>query len=111
MTSESDPCARAAFFIIRAHKTSIPGDPRVGFVATKRTFKLAVQRNRAKRMLRDWVRFHSDMMLSEYDYIFIARPSILGATRDMGRDALGRALQHISRKYASKKKKNVKQNS
>ena len=100
-----DPMARSAFFIVRAIPAKFRDDPRYGLVVTKRTFKLAVHRNRAKRLLRDWLQFHSYIMLPEFDYIFIARAPILTATRDEGRFAMEKALSHIYRKYGTKKKK------
>ena len=105
--TEDDPSARSEFFVVRARKTVFPGDARVGFTVTKRTFKLAVERNRAKRLMRDWVRFCDDLMVPEFDYVFIARPSILTATRDMGRIAMTKALRHILKKYAPKTPTNL----
>lgn len=96
ITTDTDPSVRSAYFVIRAKNARFPDDPRVGYVAAKRTFKLAVDRNRAKRLMRDWVRFNNDLMLPEYDYIFIAHASILTATRDMGRTAMAKALRHIA---------------
>lgn len=106
-TADSDPSARSAYFCIRAKNAKVSGDARIGFVAPKRTFKLATDRNRAKRLLRDWVRFCEDLMIPEYDYIFIAYSNILNAKRDDGRGAMAKALKYISQPY----NKNVKQNS
>ena len=109
MMAPDDPEARSMYFFIRAHKARFPKNPRVGFTATKRTFKFATDRNRAKRLLRDWVRFHANLMHNMFDYVFIARVPILGATRDQGRLAMEKALRHITNKYVPKKKrKNVK---
>ncbi len=105
--ADQDPSARSAFFVVRAKNTNFPGDARVGFMATKHTFKLAVERNRAKRLMRDWVRFCEDLMVPEFDYVFFARSSILTATRDAGRDAMARALKHILKKYAPKTPTNL----
>lgn len=107
MMTETDPSARSAFFVVRAKKTVFPGNARVGFTATKHTFKLAVERNRAKRLMRDWVRFCDDLMAPEFDYVFIARPPILTAARDMGRDAMTKALENILKKYAPKTPTNL----
>lgn len=96
ITTDTDPSVRSAYFVIRAKNARVPDDPRIGFIAAKRTFKLVVDRNRAKRLLRDWARFNNDLMLPEYDYIFIAHASILRATRDMGRTAMAKALRHIA---------------
>lgn len=105
--AEDDPSARTAFFSVRAKNTAFPGDARIGFMATKRTFKLAVDRNRAKRLMRDWVRFCDDLMAPEFDYVFYAREPILNATRDEGRAAMTKALQHILKKYAPKTPTNL----
>ena len=107
LMSPYDPSARSEFFIVRAKKTAFLGNARVGFTATKHTFKLATDRNRAKRLMRDWVRFCEDLMVPEFDYVFIARAPILTATRDMGRDAMARALKHILKKYAPKTPTNL----
>jgi ribonuclease P protein component len=107
--TDDDPSARSAFFFVRAKVARFPTDPRIGFTATKHTFKLAVERNRAKRLLRDWVRHHEALLAPEFDYIFIARHAILDATRPAGRTAMEKALLHIMHKYAHKKsKKNAK---
>ena len=102
LTTDIDPSARSAYFVIRAKKAKFPNDPRIGFMATKRTFKLAVERNRAKRLLRDWVHYSEDLLAPQYDYIFIAYSGILSATRDQGRLAMTKALGHIMNKYAKK---------
>lgn len=95
--TESDPTAISRFFIVRAKAAKFPDDPRYGLTATKKTFKLAVNRNRAKRLLRDWIAYHQDLMCPDRDYVFIARHAILDATRDGGRTAMSRALKHIAR--------------
>ena len=107
ITADTDPSARSAYFVVRAKPAKFTDDARVGFVATKRSFRFAVDRNRAKRLLRDWVRFNEDLMLPEYDYIFIANANILTATRDMGRASVAKTLGHIARDS----NKNADQNS
>ena len=104
---EDDPSARAKMFVVRAKRAKIPGDPRVGFMATKHTFKLAVHRNRAKRLLREWVRFHEGLLVPEFDYVFYARSPILNTDRKTGRVAMHKALQHILKKYAPKTATNM----
>ncbi len=94
-TTDSDPIAKSPYFLIRAKAAKFPDDPRFGLVATKRTFKLATNRNRAKRLLRDWIAYNEKLLLPKFDYIFIARAAILDASRDDGRDGMRRALRHI----------------
>jgi len=101
-TTDSDPMARSPYFTLRAKPVRFPDSPRVGFMATKKTFKLATQRNRAKRLMRDWLRFNADLMVPEFDYIIVARAPILGADRKTGRSAMARALKHVLRVYAPK---------
>ena len=72
-------------------------DSRYGIIASKRTFKFAVQRNRAKRLLRDWIAFNEDLMLPDMDYIFIARANILNCSRESGRAKMANALKRISK--------------
>ena len=95
--------ARSAFFFVRARTAKLPDDPRYGLVVTKRTFKLAVHRNRAKRLLRDWIMFNEKHMCRDMDYIFIARHPILDASRDDGRAAMRRALHYIKKTHATQK--------
>lgn len=97
LMSPDDMTARCAFFLVRAKPTLFPGDARYGLVATKKTFKPAVQRNRAKRLLRDWIAYHENMLMPEYDYVFIARAAILDATRTDGRTAMRKALHYLTR--------------
>jgi ribonuclease P protein component len=106
-TADSDPSARSPYFFVRAKPARFPDNPRVGFMVTKRTFKLAVHRNRAKRLMRDWVQFNSILMVPEFDYIFTGRADILNTDRETGRAAMGRALKHILRKYAPKTPNNL----
>ena len=89
----------SSYFIVRAKNAKYPNDARYGLVVTKRTFKHAVDRNRAKRLLREWIRFHQHMMLPDMDYIFIARAPILKATRDEGYTAMRKALHWIKKTY------------
>ena len=89
----------SSYFIVRAKYAKYPNDARYGLVVTKRTFKHAVDRNRAKRLLRDWIQFHQDMMLSNMDYVFVARAPILNATREEGRTAMCKALHWIKKTY------------
>ncbi|MDR0741618.1 MAG: ribonuclease P protein component [Rickettsiales bacterium] len=95
--AESDPTAKAKFFIIRAHPTLFQGDARYGLVATKKTFKLAVHRNRAKRCLRVWIREKESLLNPDFDYVFIARRAILDATKDIGIAAMTKALKYLKK--------------
>lgn len=97
LMTEENPTARSAFFFIRMKPCTIPNKPRYGLVATKKTFKLAVHRNRAKRLMRDWVRFNEKRLRGDMDYVFIARRPILDAAREDGRAAMARALTYLKK--------------
>ena len=93
--SPNSPKTITDFFIIKAKPVKLPGDARYGLVATKRTFKFATQRNRAKRLIRDWIAHSEDLMVDAMDYIFILRDRILNAKRDQGRAMMAIALNKI----------------
>ena len=97
LMTDENPMARSEFFYVRMKPCAKADDARYGLVATKRTFKFAVQRNRAKRLLRDWVRFNEAALLPDMDYVFVARRAILDATRDDGRAAMARALAYLKK--------------
>ncbi len=53
--------------------------PRFAFIASKKFSKRAVDRNRAKRLLKESVRKRLDKLSKfHYDFIFIAKKNILG---------------------------------
>lgn len=102
LPSDADTDARSEFFFVRARPAKHPDDARYGIMATKRTFKLAVDRNRAKRLLRDWIRHNEKHMCADMDYIFLARHRILAASRLDGRVAMRKALHYIKKQHEKK---------
>lgn len=97
LISDKDINARSTIFFIRARPSRKLNEPQYGLIVTKKTFKLAVDRNRAKRLLRDWIRFNEKHMCDNLDYIFIARKNILHATRSDGRDSMRKSLNYIKK--------------
>lgn len=95
LMQENDLTARSAFFLIRAKKAKFPDDARYGLIVTKKTFKHAVDRNRAKRLLRDWIAFNEKFLRDDLDYVFIARRAILETDRESGRTAMKKALYFL----------------
>lgn len=94
---EDCPTFRTDFFIAKCNKTKFQGDARYGLVATKKTFKLAVNRNRVKRLLRVWIAKNHDLLNPNMDYIFIARSNILNADADLGIKTMKLALEKLSK--------------
>ena len=92
---ENDPVAKSAYFLARAKPAKIQNDARYGIIVTKKTFKHAVDRNRAKRLIRDWIAFNEKIMRTEWDYVFIIRRAILDADRTTGRVAMKKALNYL----------------
>ena len=92
---ENDPVAKCAYFIVRAKMAKIPDDARYGMIVTKKTFKHAVDRKRAKRLLLDWMAVNEHMMRPEWDYVFIIRRAIIDADRTSGRVAMKKALHYL----------------
>ncbi len=97
IAGENDPTARCAFFLVRAKPAKYPDDARFGLIVTKKTFKHAVDRNRAKRLIRDWIAYNEKMMRDDWDYIFVIRRDILSADRDCGREAMRKALHYLKK--------------
>ena len=96
LTTPDDPVFINHYFLAKAKK-AVKKDSRYGLVASKRSFKLAVQRNRAKRLLRDWVAYNEHLMSPTKDYIFIARVPIIDCPRDVGRKKMAHAIKKISK--------------
>jgi len=96
LTTPSDPVVYNSYFITKI-KPAARKDSRYGIIVSKRTLKLAVHRNRAKRLLRDWIGVNEHLMLPDKDYIFIARATILDCTREIGRAKMANALKKIAK--------------
>lgn len=97
-----DDCVmvRCVSCIVKTRPVKVPGDARYGIVVSKRIFKLATMRNRAKRLLRDWIAFNEDLMLPDLDYVFMANASVLEYDRETGRDEIKKAFKKIAKQYA-----------
>ncbi len=100
LMGENDPIAKSALFLVRAKSAKFPDDPRYGLVVTKKMFKHAVDRNRAKRLLRDWIAHNEKLLCPQWDYIFVVRRAILSASRTDGRVAMKKALRYMGKHYA-----------
>lgn len=90
---DADPVVRTPMFILRMTPTRFAGDARYGIITAKKAFKLAVHRNRARRLLRVWLRECDALLNPGYDYILIARTDILKAARDEGVAMMTKAIK------------------
>ena len=95
--AENDPVWKCPLFVARAKPAALAGDARYGLIATKRTLRHAVDRNRAKRLLRVWIRANDARMSPEFDYIFIVRSPILDAGLEEGVDLMKRAVKNLNK--------------
>jgi ribonuclease P protein component len=66
-----------------------------GLIASKRTFPLAVHRNRAKRLLREWIR-KSGGLPEHLDFLIIARAEILKTRLAGGSGQMRKALKKVA---------------
>lgn len=77
--------------------------PRLGFVIAKKKVKLAVDRNRIKRVMRDNYRLHQHK-LPDIDIVFIARPG-LGTKENLAISKFCNYAWHkLSEQYSKAKK-------
>lgn len=68
---------KTEFFILKTRPCIFKKDPRCGIITTKKVFKLAIERNRAKRRLKASLIILNEKLSDELDYIFILKKSIL----------------------------------
>lgn len=64
-------------FILKTRPCIFEKDPRYGIVATKKTFKLAVDRNKARRRLKASLIIFDKKLSEKLDYIFILKRKFL----------------------------------
>ena len=97
MIADNYPSAKTPLFIAKCRPTLFPGDARYGLIVTKKTFKHAVKRNRAKRLLRVWIGENEKLLRDDMDYVFIARGAILDASLQDGVKTMASALKTINK--------------
>jgi len=61
--------------------------PRLGFVLAKKQLKLAVDRNRVKRIIRESFRMHQHQMANQ-DFVILARPGLAKLTNQELREMI-----------------------
>ncbi len=97
---ENSPLVVTRYFLVKTRPTIFPGDARYGLIVTKKTFKHAVDRNRAKRLVRVWLRENHELLHPDFDYVFIIRTGIAGVTKPVGVTAMKKALMQINNEIA-----------
>jgi len=73
---------------------------RLGVIASRRSFRRAVDRARAKRLLREAYRLNRAKLRGKVDVILLARPAILGVKRQ----AVDKDLMVLARKAGLKRR-------
>jgi ribonuclease P protein component len=86
---------RSPYFTMRARPTKWDRDARFGIVAAKKVLKLAIARNRAKRLIRAWLNECADELNPNLDYVFIVRADILNASKTDGVSAIRAGLAQL----------------
>lgn len=83
--SQGRPCV-GKYMVLR-FRNGEDANRRLGVIASKRTFRRAVDRSRAKRLLREAFRTHRHRMRVTSDVVLIARRRILDAAcRDVAQE-------------------------
>jgi ribonuclease P protein component len=81
-----------AYLVMWVRDGAGTGDCRVATVAGKRTLRRAVDRSRAKRLLREAFRLNRPLLRPDTDFVLVARRAILGARLgDVGKDLISLA--------------------
>lgn len=78
------------------------GHPRLGFVISKRTINLAVNRNRVKRVVRDFFRLRQHEF-PPLDVVIIARRPLADMDNNMVRKVTKQLSSKLERQYENKK--------
>lgn len=86
-------------FLLLARK-STKLNPRIGFVVAKKKVKLAVSRNRIKRVTREAFR-HSDHVIT-LDIVFLAKAGLGSLPAHELRTAVNQSLEELQRKASRK---------
>ena len=99
ITSKDDILVQSVCFNLKIKKQSVSGETRYGLVASKKVFKTAVDRNLAKRKMRDWIAHNEEFMNLNMDYIFFINEQILDYSRDVGYEDTCNAMKQIAQIY------------
>ncbi len=90
-----------AYLLILVRKNSEPDNrqpARLGLAVAKKNIKLAVRRNRFKRIIRESFRQHK-VQLAGLDIVVLARHAADGATSQQIRTVLEQQWQHLAKQF------------
>ena len=73
--------SRAGRFVVLWVRRAADADRRLGVIASRRSFRRAVDRSRAKRLLREAFRLNRHRVIGGCDLVLVARPRILPVKR------------------------------
>lgn len=88
-------------FVLLA-RASDAGVARIGFVLPKRRIRLAVARNRIKRIIRESFRVHQDTLIG-LDIVVMARDGLAALDNPTVRAAIDRQFQYLASRRQSPK--------
>lgn len=95
LAAAAGPKAPASAFVLQARRRNDQGPPRVGFTVSKKVGN-AVERNRARRRLKEIVRLMAtERMRTGHDYVLIARRAALALPFDRLKADLDHALDRV----------------
>lgn len=89
--------ATANFSLIA--KSNDKATPRLGIVVSKKAVKLAHERNRIKRLVREYFRLHT-MELPNVDLVFMARHNIQFQTTEIINNEFGNCYRLLQRFFS-----------
>ena len=92
-------------FVVQAHDRTDAGPARVGFTVSRKV-GTAVERNRARRRLREIVRLSAtDLLRSGHDYVLIGRRAALTRPFDCMAEDLKLALRRLEQQPATARRR------
>ena len=92
--------SRDLLLLVRSNQL---GFPRIGFVLAKKHVKLAVQRNRIKRIVRESFRLQQTK-LDTYDYVVMARATAVELSDQQLRNAIDKLWFKLRPAYDNRRK-------
>lgn len=94
-TLNSPQTLQSQLFVIKASLQNSSLSPRIGFIVSTKTAKLAVTRNKIKRLLRESIKPHLKVLKKNQDLLIIAKPEIKGKTLDQIKETLNSLVKEL----------------